>query len=268
MATVEFLTKRLEGKRTELARLEKKLERIKKAEASNWTNNPYYYSEHDLKYTLRDIEDCKTAITNYETEIKATQQKDASRDVKIILEFLERWKTNVYEIYSNGINEVFDSEDELRLLYRAIPQPTWADSEQKQTYEAARKEHYRNLHGITEKDERSYSVKVKDGKWEWLRSWLKDTREDSLAYLKKFLTEEAKRKYDFIIERTNAIVGQITDASGLSIGAKGDLNGIIIGTEGKARVTTVGAGGYNDDIIVNVKHGQIFHFRTLIKEVK
>ena len=75
--------------------------------------------------------------------------------------------------------------------------------------------------------------------------------------LSKDLDEEANRKYDFIIERTNAIVGEITDASGLSVGSKQDLNGYIVGKRGVAKVQTIGAGGYNV---------QCFHFRTLIHE--
>ena len=73
--------------------------------------------------------------------------------------------------------------------------------------------------------------------------------------LRKDLDQEAAQKYDNIIERTNKIVGQITDASNLSVGASGDLNGYIIGTNGTAKVTTIGAGGYNI---------QCYHFRTLI----
>lgn len=79
-----------------------------------------------------------------------------------------------------------------------------------------------------------------------------------MQQLEKDLNEEANRKYDFIIERTNAIAGEITDASGLSIGSKQDLNGFIVGTRGTAKVQTIGAGGYNI---------QCFHFRTLINAV-
>lgn len=47
MASIEYLTKRVEGKKAEIAKLQKKLGRIEKAQASNWENNPYYY--HEMK---------------------------------------------------------------------------------------------------------------------------------------------------------------------------------------------------------------------------
>ena len=102
--------------------------------------------------------------------------------------------------------------------------------------------------------------KVKDGEYECLKPY-SDAKniEFAMAKLNKDLDDEANRKYDFIIERTNAIVGKITDASALKVGAKGDLNGYIKGENGKAKVQTIGAGGYNI---------QCFHFRTLIHEAR
>ena len=71
-----------------------------------------------------------------------------------------------------------------------------------------------------------------------------------------------------IISAGTKITGNITDATGLFIDPKGNINGIIIGDMGKARLNTVYAGGYNDDIIVNERHGQVLHFRTLVHKVK
>ena len=45
MASIEFLTKRVEGKKAELKKLTAKMERIEKAQATNWEVNPYYYDE-------------------------------------------------------------------------------------------------------------------------------------------------------------------------------------------------------------------------------
>lgn len=60
------------------------------------------------------------------------------------------------------------------------------------------------------------------------------------------------------IERTNEIVGEITDASYLSVNQKGNLDGFILGSRGSAQVSTIDAGGYNI---------QCYHFRTLIHKV-
>ena len=82
---------------------------------------------------------------------------------------------------------------------------------------------------------------------------------ERLEWLENIVEEEKQSKLIAIIEKINAVVGTITDASYLSIGMSGEINGVIEGTEGKATVETIGAGGYNI---------QRFHFRTLVKEWK
>lgn len=78
-------------------------------------------------------------------------------------------------------------------------------------------------------------------------------------WLEKAMEEEKRAKLLDLIGRIMGTVGTITDAGGLCIGPEGDINGIITGTEGKAKIQTIGAGGYNI---------QCFHFRTLIHEYK
>lgn len=285
MASIEFIQKRIAGKEAEIAKLEKKLERILKAKESDYKeNNPYYYSDYDLRVTTKELDSAKVALDKYKAELEIQTEKDNSRDVKVILEFLDKWKDSVYDLYVNGksgLKEYYADQQKLREMYRKLDElkyysPEW--QEYKEEVEEFRSEFSTACRGVFEEipkeDPRwtrwNHTRKVSTGKYEWLKVYTDrcSTLDEACEYLKKTLEEEAKRKYDDIIERTNRFVGQITDASGLTIGNKGDLNGVVIGTNGKAKVETVGAGGYNEDVIVNVKHGQVFHFRTLINPIK
>ena len=272
MASIEYIQKRIAGKEKELDKLNKKLARIRKVEAQNWEDpNPYYYGPRDLKYTLRDIEEAQKALDDYKAQLAAEEEKAASRDVPAILEFLEAWKARVFAYYDADLREAFEEQDRVIALGKEIQKHTWGTPEYnaaRKAYEEASKENYAKHHGyyrdLTPEEKKmpkyryEYRIKIEDGEWEHLGRYFQSTYEESIAKLQKDLDEEANRKYDFIIERTTAITGKITDASGLRIGAKEDLNGYIIGEKGTAKVQTIGAGGYNI---------QCFHFRTLINEM-
>ena len=66
-----------------------------------------------------------------------------------------------------------------------------------------------------------------------------------------------------LINRTVEIAGTIKDAQGLRLDRDNQgyaiVNGIVIGEKGKARVESIGAGGYNI---------QRYHIRVLVKEVR
>lgn len=265
---IETLNKRIESCNLNIERLENKLVRILKAEESNYEkDNPYYYNEYDKRSTLRELEEVKQKLEKYTNDYQKEKEKANSRNIKVIIDFLGNWKDRVYSYYRTNIEDAKKMWDEVHSMY-----PNWSDEDYQEKMDAYKKlqdEYHSHLYGhfkteeyidhITARPSKA-RIKVADGKWEFIRDYFTahDINE-GLLKLSKHLSEEIKRKYDFIIERTNKIVGQITDASNLSIGEKGDLNGYILGTRGKAKVETIGAGGYNI---------QIFHFRTLIKEVK
>jgi hypothetical protein len=250
MATAEFLTKRIEGKKAEIEKLEKKLARIIKAEETNWEVNPYYYSESDKRWTERDLESAKKSLADYEAKLEVENNKASSRNVQVIIDFLDSWKKESFDFYERMLPKYLEALDE---YYRIDGEYCdWWNSSSR----ANRSEW---------KAERSKREKIVDdakrslnSNWGWIMGYV-ERRVLDTAKLRKDLDREADEKYDFIIERTNAIVTKITDASNLYIGNSGELNGYIIGTTGTAKVQTIGAGGYNI---------QRFHFRTLIHKMK
>lgn len=245
--TIETIQKRIEGKQKAIESLLKKIDRIEKAKATNWKKNPYWYSEHDLEVANRDLAAEQKALQGYKDQLIAETEKANSRNVKALVDFLEAWKAGTIKWFK----------------------------EEKVRYDAALKEYYaedrayvdkynnRRALELTSEELKELDKKHRALRSEFQRNWLHVTQfnHGSLSWeatMEKDIEIEKNRKYDDIIERTNAIVGKITDASGLRVGRKQDLNGIIIGERGKAKVETIGAGGYAI---------QRFHFRTLITRI-
>ena len=245
--TIETLEKRVAGKQAAIDKLNKKIERIEAAKATNWEKNPYYYSEYDLEVAHRDLNRELKSLADYEEQLNAEREKAASRNVPALVNFLETWKVETIAWFK----------------------------EEKIKYDEAKKEYYYEDHkycdtwnsrgslGLTkeeikklEDDHRDYCRRFRS-RWSHVTQFYHGDRtwEDNLE---RDIEIEKNRKYDDIINRTNEIVGTITDASGLRVGAKQDLNGYIIGERGTAKVTTIPAEGPI----------QRFHFRTLIHKEK
>lgn len=234
MASMEFIQKRIAGAEAKIAKLEKKLERIEKAEATNWEVNPYYYCESDKRRTLRDLEEARQSLEKYKAELTTAEEKASSRNVPAILKFLEMWKKRCTEFYGKGLKKYYAEKEMVYELGRKVESFHWGTPEREEA-EAAfhkasdafwckRRGYYESWEEV--RNGRTYrgQTKVKDGEYEHLDPYSRErTYDEAMARLKKDLEEEANRKYDFIIERTNAIVGKITDAGMLEVGAKGEF---------------------------------------------
>ena len=223
--------------------------------------------ERDVKSLKKSIEEKTASLNKYNEELFVLEEKARSRNVEIILNFLEEWKDRVYSFYNATFEEYFKEKEALQNLGKALDELPYGSEE----YEACSEEYKRSAKAFLEHCEGEYKedetrprwdkkVKVKEGKYEFCKPYIHSSSlEEAQGKLKKALTREAELKYDDIIERTNKIVGEITDASFLRCNEKGNLDGIIYGTRGAANVETIGAGGYNI---------QCYHFRTLIHEIR
>ena len=248
MASIEFIISRIEGKEKEIAKLTSKMDRILKAKATNWEVNPYWYNENDINRTQRELDAANAALEGYKDQLIKEQDKAASRNIQVIIDFLDTWKSRVrsYHIYS------LPRFIEARSAYYKI-NSEYCDWFNSRARIEATPEEYKQRREAERKAEKKFQ-----SDWSWFTPYV--DREDgkdviNITKLNKDLDKEADAKYDDIVNRTIELVGKIIDASNLSIGMKGDLNGVIEGEKGKAKVETIGAGGYNI---------QCFHFRTLI----
>lgn len=273
MASIETIEKRISSCENNLVKLNKKLSRILKAESSNYIkDNPYYYSDYDKKSTLKEIENIEKTLETLKKDLQINIEKANSRNVQVIIDFLQRWKERVYEFYKKDLTQYFQEKLSLKILYNEYSKLSYSQKYElgeNTEYHKARNNLYCKLNGYKERKffinrwgkEDYHDVKIKEGEWEHLKGYVGkfDNLDECLKELDKELDREKDRKYDFIIERVNKIVGQITDAQNLKISGDGELNGIIYGIRGKASVETVGCAGYNV---------QCYHFRCYIKEIK
>lgn len=264
MASIEFLQKRVESKTAEIAKLQKKMERVLKAKESNYEqNNPYSYSDYDFRVTSKELESAKNMLEDYIKKIEEETAKAASRNVPAITEFLDRWEQNCIEFYTDAFDRYLEAYKEFRTECDRIREELKAFG-YKASWDKADPNYvaFHELEKVDDKQRKAFKQR-----WAYVTQFIGHEKSYD-EYMRHVVAEEKKRKYDFILDRVCSIVNVITDASNLEVGAKGDLNGYIIGTDGTASVQTIGAGGYNQDIIVNEKHGQIFHYRTLIHKMK
>lgn len=257
-ANIEKLQKKLE--KIEATQYDE--ERIKQMDI-RWTRREIEEKQQKIDQLLKEIEKYKAEVAEYEA------WKNKNRDVKVIWEFLERWKEHerrwyktLQEHYVGGLDTVHEMEQEETRLWYEIEKIIghyelsclWGE-QKKKAIEGNPKT--RQL----QEERKAIKAEIK-GFYEMVAPvmmYLTDTNELNMAKLNRDLDYDALLMYDRFIDQIEHITGEITDVRGLDIGEKGELNGFVVGKEGKAKVQTIGAGGYNI---------QRFHYRTLVHEYK
>ena len=266
-------------------------------------DDDYWNPINQTKNGIKELED---RCQKYRDSIAEEEKKNADRiasmnahttsingkDVNVIVEFLNNWEKEVttywmkrFEYFENEhksyYKEVIENSLEYMITYSSYENKDkivemWTTSDYVKfypTYEEYNKNsNYRDecrgfirsaLNEMIEEYESRFSIKQieKWGKSKW--SPKKEVFEENM---RKDIAKEKDRKYDQLIMDVENICGKIIDMSHIKVGHKGDLEGYVIGTNGEAELWTTGCGGWNENVIVNVKHGQCFHFRFYVRK--
>jgi len=264
------------------------------------------YSWNPIVQTQNGIKELEERCQKYRDSIAEEEKKVADRkasieansisvngkDVNVIVEFLNDWEKKVTEHWMNRFDyfekehrtyykEVVEGSIEYMMTYNSWTHTDeiikmWATSDYAKfypTYEEYKKNASYNdkcssairsvLHDLEEEYESHFSIRVIE---KWGKSKWNPNREVFETNMRKDIAKEKDRKYDQLIKDVEHIVGKIIDMSHIKVGVKGDLEGWVVGTDGEAELWTSGAGGFNTNVIVNVKHGQIFHFRFYVRK--
>lgn len=251
----------------------------------DWNKGP------NIQETFRafiDLGEANNTLQKYQTQLANIQAFDNQEKIGPLWEFLTEWENKCNEWYHRNSERYAELAIGYKKAYKEFHDKFLADNPKPTDNSEYRDWLYRERKARQEFNERYYTginnftiditklrsdyigpERNEDGSRNWNREY------GPVAYigvdeqkLSKALSDEKKRKYEDLCRRIEDVVGEITNASNLSIGHQnGEINGYVEGTKGKASVETIGAGGYNQDIIVNSKHGQVFHFRVLVKKL-
>lgn len=250
--------------------------RLEKDENGNWLEKNFEYNckISELQDNLYKLYDVEKVYHNWIVRYEKEENKEKVEKIPAIWEFLTNWETKTIDWYKENCKTYF----ELTINEKTKLEEYINSDYYKERYEREIN-HYDNqtntiIYRVKSYLERkflsnyysnidSFTKQITHFKYTYNNENYKTEKTNYVIdeeVLNKVIAKEKMDKYFDLVERATSIVGEITDATHLSIGNKqGELNGIIIGTKGKCRIETISAGGYNI---------QRFHYRLLIKEVK
>lgn len=260
--TIERHKKALDKKLAKVAKLGVTLENLaEKREEYRGTDESWELWEverklDDIQGAEKKLREAELTLENWKEKLAKESAKDAfvqQNAPQVIIDFLNAWKDMAYDWNVKRCDQTLEFKASLELAAEAIKEECAAKGIFRREAEKVLKE--QNLDYRTLKSR----VAQKAGSSIVLNMTTMYNVEERLLWLDKVLEDDKRHKLIDLISRVNAVVGKITDASHLEVNEKGNLDGYIVGTNGKAKVETIGAGGYN---IV------CFHYRTLVKPIK
>lgn len=261
----------------------------------NFENGDFNSKIDQLGDNLSKLYEVEKTAQGWQEKYDTQKNKENAPKIAVIWEFLTNWETRMRDLITDNANEIVKEMNKFHTIahnylakmgydiskhynqtykvdfinqfnryffdeYEVKPRYRWSDVDEQDWLEESPNviSMARDLSVIRFKQEDNYSYdqvfghSAHNGKFVLVKF-------DS-EKLDKILAQDKLAKYYDLCNRISDIVGEITDASNLSIGHQhGEINGIVVGTKGKAKVETIGAGGYNI---------QCFHFRVLVHKLR
>lgn len=231
--------------------------------SDDWNKGPNFY---ELYSAYRDLGDNKATLQKYLVAIDKIDNFAKEEKIKVIWDFLTEWENMAFNWYLVNAEKYFDlmkNEKEAWETQKSNYIGKYSDwkgrPDDYRAKQAFLSNYYRAIDNLTinlTNIKKEYKYKDNSSiNYEVILSGY----EVDKARLSKILKDEKQRKYEDLINRVTKITGIITDASRLEISPKGNLDGVVVGEKGKAKVETVGAGGYNV---------QCFHYRVYVNPIR
>lgn len=248
-----------------------------------------------LGENLCKLYEVERVAMNWKVKYDTQKNKEDMPKIQILVEFLDNWETMARDWYLKNADKYVEVLNKYHDIAYAYIQDNYPNHESI-TWDERKKVADEFNEGIKEKvnqpylkpayrgstiDERDYArlynidsltkelsrvTFVREGEYNYSQLFgdLAEKgkhvlREFDIERLNKILAHEKMAKYFDLCNRISDVVGEITDIQNLRIASNGNLDGVVTGTKGKAKVETIGAGGYNI---------QCFHYRVLVHKVK
>lgn len=235
----------------------KEAARLVRKDELMWAIFEVEHKDDDIIGATKKLKAAEVILANWLGRYNVEVEKErflSENAPAVIIEFLNQWKEKARDWYIKAHAKYLEMNTELKVAKQEAEQKYILENPGKSAYSVG-------CSDFIKKDEQVKfivgAMTMMGGEVARLATYRVEM--DRLAYLEKMLEEDRKAKMIDLIHRINAVVGTITDATKLRISAKGNLDGFIVGEGGKAKIETIGAGGYNI---------QVFHYRTLVHKMK
>ncbi|MFB0831524.1 hypothetical protein ACEU2D_18215 [Brevibacillus laterosporus] len=212
--------------------------------------------QDDIKRANYRLKEAETILDKWQAKLNIEFEKQrflSEQAPDAIIEFLNRWKEKARDWYIKAHARYQELRAELEVATKDADERFLAQNPEACTWG---RDYESFIKGDKEIKRISGAIAMLGGTVATLATYRQ--KEERLAWLERMLEEDRKAKLFDLIHRINDVVGTIEDASQLRVSQKGNLDGVITGEKGKAKIETIGAGGYNI---------QCFHYRTLVHKL-